>query len=111
MRAVDAIQQKRDGGELTADVLRELILAYSRDEIPDYQMSAFLMATFFRGMTHAETVALTEAMVGSGATIDLAALGRPAVDKHSTGGVGDKTSIALGPIVAACGVPFAKMSG
>ncbi len=111
MRAVDAIQQKRDGGELAADVLRELILAYSRDEIPDYQMSAFLMATFFRGMTNAETVALTQAMVDSGATIDLAALGRPAVDKHSTGGVGDKTSIALGPIVAACGVPFAKMSG
>ncbi|MGI9657744.1 MAG: thymidine phosphorylase [Gaiellaceae bacterium] len=111
MRAVDLIARKRDGQELGADELRELILAYTRDEVPDYQMSAFLMATFFRGMTAAETVTLTEAMVESGDVIDLTSLGRPAVDKHSTGGVGDKTSIALGPLVAACDVPFAKMSG
>jgi pyrimidine-nucleoside phosphorylase len=108
---VGLIERKRDGQELDPGELRELILSFTRDEVPDYQMSAFLMATFFRGMTPAETVALTEAMVESGDVIDLASLGRPAVDKHSTGGVGDKTSIALGPVVAACGVPFAKMSG
>ena len=111
MRAVDLIERKRDGQELGAEELRELVLAYTRDEVPDYQMSAFLMATFFKGMSAAETVVLTEAMVESGDVIDLAPLGRPALDKHSTGGVGDKTSIALGPLVAACDVPFAKMSG
>ena len=111
MRVVDLIERKRDGHELEPDELRQLILSYTREEVPDYQMSAFLMATFFRGMTPAETGVLTQAMVESGDVIDLAPLGRPAVDKHSTGGVGDKTSIALGPLVAACGVPFAKMSG
>src|ERR671933_2305825 len=75
-------------------------------------MSAFCMAVYFRGLSAAETFALTEAMIHSGATLDLgAAIGRKVVDKHSTGGVGDKTSLAVGPIVAACGVPFAKMSG
>ena len=111
VRAVDLIEQKRDGHELDATALRELVLAYTRDEVPDYQMSAFLMATFFNGMSPAETVVLTDAMVESGDVIDLTPLGRPALDKHSTGGVGDKTSIALGPLVAACGAPFAKMSG
>ena len=111
MRAVDLIERKRDGHELESGELRELILSYTRDEVPDYQMSAFLMATFFRGMTATETSVLTQAMVESGDVIDLTPLGRPAVDKHSTGGVGDKTSIALGPLVAACDVPFAKMSG
>jgi len=107
----ELIQRKRDGAELSADELAELVLAYVRDEVPDYQMAAFCMAVYFRGLTPAETHALTEAMVRSGETIDLSPLGRKVVDKHSTGGVGDKTSIVLGPIVAACGVPFAKMSG
>jgi pyrimidine-nucleoside phosphorylase len=112
IRAADLIQRKRDGEELGAEELTELILGYARGEIPDYQLAAFCMAVYFRGLTTAETFALTEAMIRSGETIDLAgALGRKVVDKHSTGGVGDKTSIAVGPIVAACGVPFGKMSG
>jgi pyrimidine-nucleoside phosphorylase len=112
IRPAELIERKRDGGELGAGELRELMLGYARDEIPDYQLAAFCMAVFFRGLTGAETYALTEAMIETGETIDLrSALGRKVVDKHSTGGVGDKTSIAVGPIVAACGVPFAKMSG
>jgi pyrimidine-nucleoside phosphorylase len=112
IRPVELIERKRDGGELTAAELDELMLGYARDEIPDYQLAAFCMAVFFRGLTSTETHALTEAMIKTGETIDLrSALGRKVVDKHSTGGVGDKTSIAVGPIVAACGVPFAKMSG
>jgi pyrimidine-nucleoside phosphorylase len=112
IRPVELIERKRDGGELTAAELDELMLGYARDEIPDYQLAAFCMAVFFRGLTSAETHALTEALIKTGETIDLrSALGRKVVDKHSTGGVGDKTSIAVGPIVAACGVPFAKMSG
>jgi pyrimidine-nucleoside phosphorylase len=111
LRAAELIQRKRDGGELSADEIGELVLAYVRDEVPDYQMAAFCMAVYFEGLTPAETHALTDAMVRSGETIDLSSLGRRVVDKHSTGGVGDKTSIALGPVVAACGVPFAKMSG
>jgi len=112
IRAVELIQRKRDGGELTADEIAELILGYARDEVPDYQLAAFCMAVYFRGLTAAETHALTDAMVRSGRTLDLrSALGRTVVDKHSTGGVGDKTSIAVAPIVGACGVPFGKMSG
>ena len=112
IRAVELIQRKRDGGELTPEELNELMLGYARDEIPDYQLAALCMAIYFRGLTSAETYAMTEAMIATGETVDLrAALGRKVVDKHSTGGVGDKTSIAVGPIVAACGVPFAKMSG
>jgi pyrimidine-nucleoside phosphorylase len=111
IRPAELIQRKRDGGELAADEIAELVLAYARDEVPDYQMAAFCMAVYFRGLTAAETHALTDALIRSGETIDLSQLGRRVVDKHSTGGVGDKTSIALGPIVAACGVPFAKMSG
>jgi pyrimidine-nucleoside phosphorylase len=107
----ELIQRKRDGAELDPDELAELVLAYSRDELPDYQMAAFCMAVYFRGLSLAETHTLTDAMVRSGDTVDLSPLGRKVVDKHSTGGVGDKASIALGPIVAACGVPFAKMSG
>jgi pyrimidine-nucleoside phosphorylase len=112
IRAAELIQRKRDGGELTPGELAELILGYARGEIPDYQLAAFCMAVYFRGLSSAETHALTDAMIRSGETIDLhAALGRKVVDKHSTGGVGDKTSLAVGPIVAACGVPFGKMSG
>ena len=108
----ELIERKRDGEELPAGELSELILGYARGEIPDYQLAAFCMAVYFRGMTSAETYALTDAMIRSGRTLDLgAALGRKVVDKHSTGGVGDKTTIAVGPIVAACGVPVGKMSG
>jgi len=112
IRPVELIERKRDGGELTARELEELMLGYAKGEVPDYQLAAFCMAVFFRGLTAAETYALMEAMIKTGETVDLrSALGRKVVDKHSTGGVGDKTSIAVGPIVAACGVPFAKMSG
>ena len=108
----ELIERKRNGEELPADEISELILGYARGEIPDYQLAAFCMAVYFRGMTPAETYALTDAMIRSGRTLDLgAALGRKVVDKHSTGGVGDKTTIAVGPIVAACGVPVGKMSG
>ena len=112
IRPVELIERKRDGEELPPEELTDLVLAYARGDVPDYQMAAFLMAVYFRGLSAAETFALTDAMVRSGDTLDLhAALGRKAVDKHSTGGVGDKTSLAVGPIVAACGVPFGKMSG
>jgi pyrimidine-nucleoside phosphorylase len=111
IRPAELIQHKRDGAELSGDEIAELVLAYARDEVPDYQMAAFCMAVYFKGLSPAETHALTDAMVRSGETVDLSPLGRKVVDKHSTGGVGDKASIALGPIVAACGVPFAKMSG
>ena len=112
MHAVELIERKRNGEELAAAELREFVAAYARDELPDYQAAALLMAIWFRGLTPAETFALTDAMVASGETVDLAArLGRRVVDKHSTGGVGDKITIAVGPVVAACGVPFGKMSG
>jgi pyrimidine-nucleoside phosphorylase len=112
IRAAELIQRKRDGEELPDAVLAELILGYARGEVPDYQLAAFCMAVFFRGLTPRETYVLTDAMIRSGETIDLSgALGRKVVDKHSTGGVGDKTSLAVAPIVAACGVPLGKMSG
>jgi pyrimidine-nucleoside phosphorylase len=112
IRPAELIARKRDGAELSAEELFELVLGYTRGAVPDYQMSAFLMAVYFRGLSGEETFALTDAMIASGETIDLgAALSRKVVDKHSTGGVGDKTSLAVGPIVAACGVPFGKMSG
>jgi pyrimidine-nucleoside phosphorylase len=112
IRPAELIEEKRDGREHTGAEITELVLAYTRDEVPDYQMAAWCMAVYFRGLSGAETFALTDAMIRSGDTLDLpAALGRRVVDKHSTGGVGDKTSIAVGPIVAACGVPFGKMSG
>jgi pyrimidine-nucleoside phosphorylase len=112
IRPAEVIQRKRDGHELADDELAELVLGYARGEVPDYQMAAFAMAVYFRGLTPHETYVLTDAMIRSGETLDLgSALGRKVVDKHSTGGVGDKTSLAVGPIVAACGVPFGKMSG
>jgi pyrimidine-nucleoside phosphorylase len=112
IHAAELIRRKRDGQTLAPDELTELVLAYTRGEVPDYQMAAFCMAVYFRGLNGEETFALTDAMIRSGETIELgAALGRKVVDKHSTGGVGDKTSLAVGPIVAACGVPFGKMSG
>jgi pyrimidine-nucleoside phosphorylase len=108
----ELIQRKRDGRELTAGELNELVLGYARGDVPDYQMAAFCMAVIFRGLSSAETFAMTEAFIDSGERIDMGALlGRRVVDKHSTGGVGDKTSIAVAPIIAACGVPFGKMSG
>jgi pyrimidine-nucleoside phosphorylase len=111
LRAAELIERKRDGQELHSEEIADLVLAYSRQAVPEEQMAAFCMAVYFRGLSGAETCALTEAMIRSGETVDLSPVGRLCVDKHSTGGVGDKTSIALGPVVAACGVPFAKMSG
>ena len=112
IRPAELIQRKRDGEELPDDELAELILGYARGDVPDYQMAAFCMAVFFRGLSERETYVLTDAMIRSGETIDLGArLGRKVVDKHSTGGVGDKTSLSVAPIVAACGVPLGKMSG
>jgi pyrimidine-nucleoside phosphorylase len=112
IRPAELIKRKRDGEELPSGEVAELVLGYARGEVPDYQMAAFCMAVFFRGLSAAETFALTDAMIRSGETIDLgAALARKVVDKHSTGGVGDKTSLSVGPIVAACGVPLGKMSG
>jgi pyrimidine-nucleoside phosphorylase len=112
MHATELIERKRNGEEIPAADLREFVAAYVRDEVPDYQAAALLMAVWFRGLSPAETLALTEAMVASGETVELSTrLARRVVDKHSTGGVGDKTTIALGPVVAACGAPFGKMSG
>ena len=112
IRAAELIERKRDGGHLTPEEVNELVLGHANGEIPDYQLAAFCMAVYFRGLSAEETLALTEAFVQSGSTLDLRSeLGRTVVDKHSTGGVGDKTSLVVGPLVAACGVPFGKMSG
>jgi pyrimidine-nucleoside phosphorylase len=112
IRAAELIERKRNGEELSAEEIAGLVHGYMTGEVPDYQMAAWCMAVYFRGLTGRETYALTDAFIQSGETLDLgAALGRRVVDKHSTGGVGDKTSLAVGPIVAACGVPFGKMSG
>jgi len=112
IRPAELIQRKRNGEELGDGELAELVLGYARGDVPDYQMAAFCMAVYFRGLSPRETYVLTEAMIRSGETIDLGtALGRKVLDKHSTGGVGDKTSLAVAPILAACGVPLGKMSG
>ncbi len=111
MRMVDLIETKKHGGELTDEEIRFMIREYVDGRIPDYQMSAMTMAIWFRGMTPRETAELTLAMEHSGDVCDLSAIHGIKVDKHSSGGVGDKTSIALVPWVAACGAKVAKMSG
>lgn len=111
MRMVDIIASKRNGNELTDEEISFFVNGYTKGEIPDYQVSALMMAIYFRGMNERETLTLTNVMADSGDKLDLSAINGIKVDKHSTGGVGDKTSIALTPIVAACGVPIAKMSG
>jgi len=111
MRAVDVIARKRDGHELSREEIDGFVEGFARGEIPDYQVSAWAMAVVLRGMSARETYDLTMAMVASGETLDLSQVAPRSVDKHSTGGVGDKTSLVVGPAVAACGVPVAKMSG
>jgi pyrimidine-nucleoside phosphorylase len=110
-RAIDVIRRKRDGGELSSGDIESLVNAYTRGDIPDYQVSAWLMAVVLRGMTRAETAALTDAMLHSGEVLDLSSLPVKKVDKHSTGGVGDKTSLVLAPLAAAAGVAVPMISG
>ncbi|MGH9021381.1 MAG: thymidine phosphorylase, partial [Acidimicrobiales bacterium] len=109
--APEVIAAKRDGRELSVDEVVWVLDAYQRGEVADEQMSALLMAIFFRGMSDAELVAWTGRMIASGERLDLTHLSRPTVDKHSTGGVGDKVSIVLAPLVAACGAAVPQLSG
>jgi pyrimidine-nucleoside phosphorylase len=111
MRTVDLIHRKRDGGELAAAEIQFLVDGYTRNDIPDYQMSAFLMAVYYSGMTDREVSAMTDCMVASGTTVDLSSIPGVKVDKHSTGGVGDKTSLIASPLAAAAGVIVPMISG
>jgi len=111
IRAIDVIRKKRDGGELTLAEIESLVNGYTRGEIPDYQVSAWLMATLLKGMTRAETAALTDTMLRSGEVLDFSAMTARKVDKHSTGGVGDKTSLVLAPVAAAGGLVVPMISG
>src|SRR5712691_8794266 len=110
-RIVDLIEKKRDGGTHSRDELEAIVGGYVRGEVPDYQVAAWLMAVCWRGMQPNEVATLTQVMAASGEQLDLSSIGKPVADKHSTGGVGDKTSLVVMPLVAACGVPVAKMSG
>src|ERR1700693_5314191 len=111
MRTVDLIERKRDGEELDREEISYWVDGYTRGEIPDYQISAWLMAVFFKGMTDREVSRLTESMIGSGETLDLSSIPGVKVDKHSTGGVGDKTSLIVAPLAAAAGVIVPMISG
>ena len=111
MRTVDLIRRKRDGEELSAEEISFLVEGYVGDQVPDYQMAAFLMAVYFQSMTDREVSALTDCMVRSGSTLDLSSIPGAKVDKHSTGGVGDKTSLIAAPLAASAGVVVPMISG